>query len=133
MKVSNIPTSITSGVKISVEHFYQPEHSDPVENKYIFAYRVTIENTSDYTVQLMRRHWFIVESNGLSKEVEGEGVIGQQPIIHPGASHQYVSWTNMATDIGKMSGYYTMVRSLDSEAFHVTIPEFKLIAPQKMN
>ena len=74
-----------------------------------------------------------MESSGETKEVEGEGVIGQQPVIQPGRSHQYVSWTHFQMDIGKMYGYYTMVRTEDGVSFEVLIPEFVLVAPQKLN
>ena len=80
-------TKITDGVKISVETVYQPEYSNPANNHFMFAYKITIENLTDYTVQLMRRHWYIFDSNGTHREVEGEGVVGQQPVIDPGESH----------------------------------------------
>lgn len=126
-------TRTTNGIRISVETFYQEDYSRPVEGKYIFAYRVTIENNSTQTVQLLRRHWYIVDSNGSVREVEGEGVIGQQPVLAPGESHQYVSWSHLMTDIGKMFGSYLMERVNDNEQFNVDIPEFRLIAPFKDN
>jgi len=126
-------TLTTKGVKINVETLYQVEHSNPVSNKYIHAYRITIVNTNDYTVQLMRRHWYILDSNGTLREVEGEGVIGQQPILPPGKAHRYVSWSPLATDIGKMYGSFKMMRQYDNSDFEVEIPEFKLIAPFKNN
>lgn len=126
-------TLVTNGIKISVETFYQEEHSRPLENKYIFAYRITVQNLTDYTVQLMRRHWYIIDSNGLTREVEGEGVIGQQPILSPGESHQYVSWSNLLTEIGKMHGHYIFRRESDSTTFKAAIPEFHLITPYKLN
>jgi ApaG protein len=129
---ANITTRITNGIKISVETFYQVEYSRPLENKYIFAYRITIENMGAYTAQLMRRHWYIHDSNGITREVEGDGVIGQQPILATGGTHQYVSWCHLFTDIGKMSGFYQFVRQ-DGEAFKVEIPEFNMYAPFKMN
>ena len=129
----NFQSLTTNNVKVSVEQFYQKSHSRPSEHIYVFTYRVTVENLGIQTVQLLRRHWFIVETAGLVKEVEGEGVIGQQPIILPGESHQYVSWTNMNSEIGKMYGYYTMIYPPSGEPFKVYIPEFPLVAPQKLN
>lgn len=126
-------TLITKGVKISVETFYQAGHSNPMSNKYIHAYRVTIANTNDFTVQLLRRHWYIQDTNGGLREVEGEGVVGKQPVLEPGQIHRYVSWSSLPTDIGKMYGTFSMVRQLDSQRFKVNIPEFKLIAPFKRN
>lgn len=126
-------TSVTNGIKVSVETFYQEEYSRPIEHKYIFAYRITIENVSDFTVQLMRRHWYIIDSNGMTREVEGEGVIGQQPILRAGEKHQYVSWSHLFTEMGKMYGYYLFIRQIDGETFKAQIPEFQLTVPFKMN
>jgi ApaG protein len=129
---ANIATCITNGIKISVETFYQEEHSRPMESKYIFAYRITIENLGALTAQLMRRHWVIQDSNGLVREIDGEGVIGQQPILPPHGVHQYVSWCQLFTDIGKMKGHYLFVQQ-NGESFKVAIPEFNMTAPFKMN
>ena len=128
-----MPTLTTNGIKISVKTAYQPEHSTPNRQQYIHAYQITIENLSNTTVQLLRRHWIIVDSNGVRREVEGEGVRGQQPILMPGQRHQYNSWSPLLTDIGKMYGSFQMVRKLDSRKFRVRIPEFQLIAPFKLN
>ena len=95
-------TIITNDIKISVETFFQPGYSQPASAQFVFAYRVSIENLSKDSVQLLRRHWYIKESNGSLREVEGEGVIGKQPIIAPGGMHQYVSWCNLSTSMGKM-------------------------------
>lgn len=126
-------TAITLGVKISVETTYQDDHSDPGNNHYMFAYRITIENLTDYTVQLKRRQWFIFDSNGIQREVEGEGVVGEQPVIDPGESHSYVSACNLNTDMGSMSGNYLMNRLADNKDFIVDIPEFQLIVPYRLN
>lgn len=131
--MASIETLVTNGIKVSVETFYQEDYSRPIENKYIFAYRIYIDNLSEHTVQLMNRHWYIVDSNGMTREVEGEGVIGQQPILSSGDSHQYVSWSHLFTEIGKMHGYYMFIRQIDGETFKVRIPEFHLIVPYKMN
>ncbi len=126
-------TLITSGVKISVENFYQDDYSNPLESKYVFAYRITIENLNAFSIQLMRRHWFIIDSNTVAKEVEGEGVIGKQPTLNPGEVHQYISWSELQTEVGKMYGYYLMKDLSTDSLFKVSIPEFKLIAPFKLN
>src|SRR5690606_30303731 len=112
---------------------YQDDHSDPVNNHYLFGYRITIENLTDYTVQLKRRQWFIFDSNGNQREVEGEGVVGEQPVIEPGDRHSYVSACNLSTDIGSMSGNYLMQRLADNKEFIVAIPEFELIVPYRLN
>ena len=126
-------TEITEGVKISVETYYQPEYSRPLSNEYMFAYRVTIENMGMHTVQLISRHWYIIDSNGTRREVQGEGVVGKQPVIEPGQSHQYVSGCHLRSEIGKMYGSYLMERQYDGKQFQVIIPEFQLIAPDKLN
>lgn len=126
-------TTITDGVKISVETQYQPEYSNPANDHFMFAYKINIENMSNYSVQLLRRHWRIYDSNGTKREVEGEGVVGQQPIIEPGATHEYVSGCNLKTDMGSMKGSYQMSRLLDDALFDVEIPEFYLVATYKMN
>ncbi len=124
---------VTNGVSVSVETFYQAAQSNPVNSEYLFAYRITIENLSSVPVQLLSRHWYIVDSNGSNREVEGEGVVGEQPIIEPGDSYQYVSAANLCSEIGKMFGTYDMVSMYDKKRFTVNIPEFQLVAPFKMN
>lgn len=125
--------AITEGIKISVNTEYQPEYSNPFNLHYVFAYKILIENNSEHTVQLLRRKWYIYDSDGSIREVEGEGVVGQQPILEPGEVHQYVSGCNLKSSMGKMKGFYTMERTMDSKTFNVTIPEFTLIPPFKLN
>ncbi len=124
---------VTEGVSITVETFYQPAQSNPLSSEYLFAYRITIENLGDVPVKLLRRHWQIIDSNGSYREVEGEGVVGQQPIIEPGSNYQYVSAANLRSDMGKMGGTYQMENMYNKKLMVVTIPEFQLIAPFKMN
>lgn len=126
-------THITEGVKISVETLYQTEYSNPANDHYMFAYKITIENLTDYSMQLMRRRWFIFDSNGTHREVEGEGVVGLQPVIEPGDFHAYVSGCNLKTDMGKMKGTYAMRRLVDGEEFEVKVPDFTMITPYKLN
>lgn len=76
-------SKISEGVEISVETFYQADYSNPLNSEYMFAYRITIENHNNFTVKLLRRHWFIFDSNGEHREVEGEGVVGVQPVLKP--------------------------------------------------
>lgn len=124
---------VTEGVSITVETFYQPAQSNPVGSEFLFAYRITIENLSDVPVKLLRRHWFIYDSNGSFREVEGEGVVGQQPIIESGQSYQYVSAANLRSEIGKMYGSYQMENLYNKKLITVAIPEFQLTAPFKLN
>ncbi len=126
-------TETTRGIRISVRAQYQIEHSNPMEHKYVFAYQITIENGSDYTIQVLRRHWTIVDAGGNVRTVDGEGIVGEQPIIAPNASYQYTSWAGLSSDIGKMFGTYLVERQIDGENFDVKIPEFALLAPFKLN
>lgn len=124
---------ITNGIKVSVETLYQAAYSRPQEHRYIFSYQIRIENLSANTVQLLRRHWQIFDANGMIREVEGEGVIGKQPVLAPGETHEYASWSPLTTELGKMQGTYLFVRTTDNEEFKVQIPAFKLIVPFKLN
>lgn len=128
-----IVKAITEGVQVSVETNYQPEYSSPTQLHYVFTYRITIENRSDYTVKLHRRHWFIHDANNTIREVEGEGVVGQQPILEPGQVHQYVSGCNLRSGLGKMHGTYLMEKVVDGSQFEVIIPEFTMIVPYLLN
>jgi len=124
---------ITKGVKVSVETEYQPTYSSPSQYHYVFTYRITIENQSEFTIQLMRRHWTIHDAGFSQREVEGDGVVGQQPVLEPGQSHQYVSGCNLKSGIGKMVGTYDMERIVDGTNFLVKIPEFMMVAPVRLN
>lgn len=124
---------VTEGVSIMVETFYQPAHSNPLNSEFLFAYRITIENLSAHPVKLLTRHWHIIDSNGTHREVEGDGVVGQQPIVSPGDSYQYTSACNLNSDIGKMYGSYQMENLFHKRKITVAIPEFLLIAPAKLN
>ncbi|MBL6449502.1 Co2+/Mg2+ efflux protein ApaG [Fulvivirga sp. 29W222] len=126
-------TEITKGIKVTVETEYQPAYSSPSQYHYVFTYKVTIENQSENTIQLLRRHWHIHDAGFISREVEGEGVVGQQPILEPSQYHQYVSGCNLKSGLGKMHGTYLMERIVDGHRFEVTIPEFNMVAPFKLN
>ncbi len=126
-------SKISEGVEISVETFYQADYSNPLNSEYMFAYRITIENHNKFTIKLLRRQWFIFDSNGEQREVEGEGVVGVQPVIPPGENYQYVSGCNLRTEMGKMHGNYQMLNERTQHAFAVFIPAFELIVPAKLN
>ncbi|QIX60632.1 Co2+/Mg2+ efflux protein ApaG [Hymenobacter lutimineralis] len=126
-------TISTQGVTVSVTTNYLPDYSSPGQEHYVFAYKIDIRNDSEYTVKLLRRHWYIYDANGVVREVEGEGVVGQQPVLEPGESHQYVSGCNLKTGVGKMRGTYQMERLVDGSHFDVDIPEFTLIVPFRLN
>ena len=124
---------ISEGVEVSVESFYQPDYSNPISAEFMFAYRITIENHNQFPVKLLRRHWHIFDSNGQNREVEGEGVVGVQPILNPGERYQYVSGCNLRTEMGKMYGTYLMENSNNKKEFQVNIPSFEMIVPFKNN
>ena len=124
---------ISEGVEIDVQTFYQPDYSNPVAGEHMFAYRITIWNHNDFAVKLQRRKWQIFDSNGNYREVEGEGVVGVQPIMQPGEKYQYVSGCNLRTEMGKMHGTYTMENLHNKTSFEVNIPVFEMIVPSKMN
>ena len=124
---------ITNGIKVSVEVFYQASQSRAQTGQFVFAYRVTIENVGAETVQLERRHWFISDSNGENREVEGEGIVGEKPVFSPGQVHRYSSWCPLRTAIGKMGGFFTMINLKTREQFEVQVPDFQMIAPFKSN
>ena len=124
---------VTEGVNVMVETFYQAAQSNPLNSEYLFAYRITIENLSINPVKLLSRHWNILDSNGTHREVEGEGVVGQQPVIMPGNHYQYTSGANLQSDIGKMYGTYLFEDQITHREMTVVIPEFQMVVPAKLN
>lgn len=126
-------SKLTEGIVVSVETFYQPEYSNAINGEYMFAYRITIRNNNSFPVKLLRRHWFICDATGSVREVEGEGVVGVQPLINPGEEYQYLSGCNLRTEIGKMYGTYLMRNVNTNKEFNVIIPTFKMTVPFKLN
>lgn len=126
-------SKISAGITVSIETYYQPEYSHPVNSEFMFAYRITIENSNHFPVKLLYRHWHIYDSNGSIREVEGEGVVGVQPLINPGQSYAYISGCNLRSEIGKMSGTYLMENINNKKSFDVIIPAFDMCAPFKLN
>jgi ApaG protein len=125
--------TVTNNIHISVEVKYWPNQSMPARNHYFFVYYITIENKSEHTVQLLHRHWDIMDSQGENRSVNGEGVVGETPILEPGEQFTYNSGCNLSGDIGYMKGYYTMIRLMDNEEFKVMIPRFEMVVPAKLN
>jgi len=124
---------ISEGVEVSVETFYQQDYSNPMQSEYMFAYRIAIENHNSFPVKLHRRHWYIFDSTGSTREVEGEGVVGVQPVLSPGEKYQYVSGCNLRTEMGKMHGTYQMENLNSKQFFDVNIPAFEMFVPFKSN
>jgi len=124
---------ISEGVQVSVVTFYQPDYSNPLQSEFMFAYRITLENHNSFPIKLHRRNWQIFDSNGTHREVEGEGVVGVQPVLKSGESYQYVSGCNLRTEMGKMKGTYQMENMNSKQMFDVDIPAFEMIVPMKNN
>ena len=122
----------TRGICITVQPFYLDGQSSPAENRYVWAYRVQIDNVGFETVQLKRRHWKITDARGCLHEVEGEGVIGEQPVLSPGESFDYTSGTPLSTPSGIMMGSYQM-ETTSGEQFDVAIPAFSLDSPHDVH
>ncbi len=120
--------AVTRGIKVRVESEYAPERSQPSQNQWFFLYTITISNEGTEPAQLMTRHWIISDGRGAVHEVEGEGVIGEQPVLAPGAAYDYVSGCPLTTPSGAMQGSYGMVGE-DGSTFDVAIPRFALMAP----
>jgi ApaG protein len=118
----------TRGVTVRVSVSFLPEQSEPAKGRWFWAYHIRIENASPMAVQLMTRSWLIADGRGARHRVEGEGVVGEQPVIAPGAAYDYVSGCPLTTPTGWMQGSYQMVGE-DGSSFPVAIPKFALTAP----
>lgn len=115
-------------IDVSIITRYLPEQSQPQQSRFAFAYDVTIVNNGELPAQLLSRHWLITDGNGQVQEVRGAGVIGEQPLIEPGASHSYSSGTLLATQVGTMQGSYQMIAD-DGQHFDAPIAPFRLAVP----
>lgn len=113
---------------IQVQSIYVESQSIPEENRYVFTYTVTLRNLGRFNVQLLSRYWLITNSNGRKTEVQGIGVIGEQPLLQPGSEFQYTSGTILETPLGTMEGHYEMVDH-QSQSFRCAIPVFRLAIP----
>ncbi len=118
----------TRDIKVTVKPEFLEDQSDPDCGRFVWAYHVRIENDGTETVQLMSRYWKITDANGASQEVQGAGVVGEQPMLKPGAAYEYSSGTPLGTSSGFMVGRYQMVTET-GERFDVDIPAFSLDCP----
>lgn len=121
-------SAMTDGITVRVAVNFLPEQSRIGAGKWFWVYHIRIENGSDRTVQLMTRHWRITDGHGAVSLVDGDGVVGEQPVLRPGGTHDYVSGCPLATPTGSMEGYYTF-RSPDGSSIEAAIPFFPLAAP----
>ena len=142
---SVLPTHQLPEIIVTVEPQYIAAQSIVAEQKYVFAYHIDIYNPSLHPVQLLTRHWFITDGNGTLQEIQGDGVVGENPIIAPGDSYQYSSGAVLSTEVGSMSGHYGMRVCLEAEdedlgaeqednlIFNAQIPVFTLAVPSALN
>ncbi len=121
----------TRNIRVTVRSFYLEDQSKPEESRYVWAYRVRVENRGRETVQLMRRTWRITDARGRTQHVHGAGVVGEQPVLDPGESFEYTSATPLDTPSGFMVGAYHMVATASGETFDVAIPAFSLDSPHQ--
>lgn len=122
----------TRDVSIEVKPVFREDQSFPEKNLYIWAYQVKIKNNGLQTIRLMSRYWRITDGNGVTQEVAGEGVVGDQPLLHPGESYEYTSGAPLPTPTGFMVGNYIM-EGPDGQHFSVDIPAFSLDSPHHLS
>ena len=125
-------TALTRGILVTVRSEYIPERSSLSSREFAFAYTVQIENQGEAAAQLRSRHWVITDANGDVQEVRGDGVVGAQPLLHPGERFEYTSWCVLPTPTGSMRGTYQMVRP-SGERFDAEIALFRLGLPHTLN
>jgi len=124
--------TLGNNVDIAVETAYLPDQSDPDAKRFVFSYHITITNRNEQPVQLLTRRWMIVDGNEQVQEVEGEGVVGEQPVIAPDESYSYTSGTVLATSVGSMQGQYQM-QADDGQTFVAPIDAFTLAKPNALH
>lgn len=135
--MSSIPDYKTTPVSVEARSIYEPTYSNPLENIYVFSYLIKITNHGKTKTQLLSRQWIITDATGQARIVEGEGVVGQQPIILPGQTYEYTSWLQLETPIGAMEGHYVMEEQYDrghrKKIFLASVPKMIHIAPELLN
>ena len=124
--------NVKNNIIIEATPFFIAEHSVPEQNRYVFAYTISITNEGTVSAQLLQRHWLITDANGKIQEVRGEGVIGEQPYLKPGETFRYTSGAILETPVGIMQGQYIM-RSDDGDDFNAPIPRFTLSIPRVLH
>ncbi len=126
-------SAVTAGIEIKVSSRYEAVFSNEDNNEFLFSYAIEITNTNDFEVKLLKRHWHITDGLGNIRQVDGEGVIGKQPIIKSFQYFKYESACDFPTHIGKMRGFYLFENIENGFTFKVFIPEFIMITDQKLN
>lgn len=118
--------------EIEVQTHYIPDESDPIHNRFVFAYTITISNNGQLPAKLLTRHWVITNADGKVEEVKGDGVVGEQPHLNPGEQFRYTSGTILETPVGSMKGTYHMIAD-DGVEFEADIPTFTLSKPNTLH
>ncbi len=131
--MNSVLSKISCGVRITVNSRFEDNLSCASEDSFVFSYHITIENQNEYPVKLLRRHWFIFDSQGIKREVEGAGVVGETPIIMPGEFFSYSSACDLSSTRGSMRGFYTMQRFGTEELLEVNVPHFNLEVPYSLS
>jgi ApaG protein len=126
-------TAITEGVQITVRSQFRPESSAVLSNLYFYSYHISIENHNNFQVQLIAREWYIFDSLNEHQFVQGAGVVGEQPILHPNQRYEYTSGCELVSEIGLMKGNYMFKNLETGNWFKVNIPVFQLEFPPKCN
>lgn len=126
-ELASLSEAVTHNVRVEVLSQYSPANSRPLHGEWVFEYTVRITNLAAETVQLLDRHWIITDGTGQVREVEGPGVVGEQPVLAPGQSFKYSSWCPLSTPVGVMRGTYRMAR-VNGDRFDVEIAPFELKA-----
>lgn len=121
-------SAVTQGIRVNVQSLYLPDQSSPREDRYVFAYTITISNESNIVAQLRTRHWIITDGRGVTEEVRGDGVVGEQPTLVPGQTFEYSSGCVLTTPVGTMHGTYRFWRG-DGTFFDAEIAPFSLAWP----
>lgn len=122
----------TYDTRVEVETNYIPDQSEPAADRYVFSYTVTIENHGEISAKLLARHWYITDADGKVQEVQGDGVVGEQPHLQPGDGFKYTSGTVLETPVGSMCGTYHMLAD-DGTEFDTPIPAFTLSVPNTLH
>lgn len=125
-------SKVTNSIKVTAMPQFLDQHSEPDEDHFVWAYTIHLENNGNETVQLLNRHWKITDAHGLTQEVRGKGVIGEQPVLKPGEAYRYTSGTALGTSSGIMLGEYEMTTPAGAR-FNIEVPAFSLDSPYQVS
>jgi ApaG protein len=127
-----VSDTTTNGIRIQVKSQFLPDRSAPQDDQYVFAYHIKISNIGTEVAQLISRHWVITTADGDTEEVQGPGVVGEQPVLRPGEQYEYTSFCPLKTNVGTMHGSYTMATP-GGEVFQARVAPFTLAVPYALN